>query len=77
VEALPGGFVRHARGVLRVQGELAVSRALGNAPLRPFVSAHPDVAAVPLAPEDTVLVLCSDGLTDVRPPPASLLRSLL
>ncbi|KAJ1473450.1 phosphatase 2C-domain-containing protein [Baffinella frigidus] len=65
VEALPGGFVRETRGALRVQGELAVTRALGDTQLKPFVSAVPDVTTARVQEHDEVLVLCSDGLTDV------------
>jgi hypothetical protein len=41
IEATDGRVV-HARGAWRVQGDLAVSRAIGNAPLRPHIVATPD-----------------------------------
>jgi serine/threonine protein phosphatase PrpC len=43
-----GGRVEHTRGAWRVQGDLAISRAIGNAPLRPLVVADPDFRTVPV-----------------------------
>jgi len=51
VESHPGGFVtpaRAGRSVARVQGILAVSRAIGDAPLKPWVRSEPDVRVVEL-----------------------------
>ena len=56
-----GGFV--SRG--RVHGILAVSRALGDLELQPFISPEPDVSVVPIPPPaeaPSVLILASDGL---------------
>jgi protein phosphatase 2C len=44
---------------------LAVSRALGSARLRPFVSAEPEVVRVTRSSEQAALVLASDGLWEV------------
>jgi protein phosphatase 1L len=64
IEAL-GGFVSQL-GVWRVQGVLATSRALGDRPLKPFVSALPEQCERTLvAGVDDFLVLASDGLFDV------------
>lgn len=49
----------------RVMGELAVSRAIGDHCLRPYVIAHPEVTRVLRRPEDQLLILASDGLWDV------------
>uniref|UniRef100_A0A7S0R8D2 protein-serine/threonine phosphatase n=1 Tax=Chlamydomonas leiostraca TaxID=1034604 RepID=A0A7S0R8D2_9CHLO len=49
----------------RVMGELAVSRAIGDHCLRPFVIAEPEVTRVARRPEDRLLLLASDGLWDV------------
>ncbi|PNW87560.1 hypothetical protein CHLRE_02g141250v5 [Chlamydomonas reinhardtii] len=49
----------------RVMGELAVSRAIGDHCLRPFVIAEPEITSVLRRPEDTLLVMASDGLWDV------------
>ena len=59
-----GGFI--SRG--RVHGILAVSRALGDLELQPYISPEPDVSVVTLPPPETngvaptVLILASDGL---------------
>lgn len=60
-----GGFVAERAHCARVQGVLAMSRALGNRLLKPFVSATPTVATVPLTADDKFIVLASDGLYDV------------
>ena len=59
-----GGTVRVVGGVARAAGVLAVSRAFGNARLKQFVRADPEVTEVNLSRLDTC-ILCSDGLTDV------------
>ena len=59
-----GGSVSHY-GVWRVQGVLAVSRAIGDRVLKPFVSAEPEVMAYDPEPDDIFLVLATDGLWDV------------
>jgi len=60
-----GGQVLFA-GCWRVQGDLAVSRAFGDAHLKPYgVSSTPELSAISLSPRDCYLVLASDGLWDV------------
>ena len=60
-----GGQVVYA-GCWRVQGDLAVSRAFGDAHLKPYgVSSTPELSAISLTPRDAFLVLASDGLWDV------------
>lgn len=49
----------------RVMGELAVSRAIGDHCLRPYVIPEPELLMVERTPEDEVLVMASDGLWDV------------
>lgn len=49
----------------RVGGILAMSRAIGDRFLRPFVIAEPEVTFTRRGPEDELLVLASDGLWDV------------
>jgi serine/threonine protein phosphatase PrpC len=46
-------------------GILAMSRAIGDLFLKPYVSATPDVREMPLGPSDEFLVLASDGVFDV------------
>eukprot|EP01138_Halocafeteria_seosinensis_P015443 gb/GECG01015761.1/.p1 GENE.gb/GECG01015761.1/~~gb/GECG01015761.1/.p1 ORF type:complete len:584 (+),score=64.03 gb/GECG01015761.1/:1-1752(+) len=59
-----GGIVQFF-GVWRVQGVLAVSRAIGDRLLKPFVTATPEVKSKILEEEDKYLVLATDGLWDV------------
>ncbi len=49
----------------RVQGVLAMTRALGDHALRPYVVAEPEVARVARREGDQLLLLASDGLWDV------------
>jgi len=51
-----------------VNGQLSVSRALGDSNLSPFVSPVPDIYEQPLSYEDDFLVLASDGVWDVMTP---------
>ena len=60
-----GGHVIFA-GCWRVQGDLAVSRAFGDAHLKSFgVSAEPQLSRFDLMPGYAQLILASDGLWDV------------
>lgn len=62
IEAL-GGVVRNGR----VQGQLAVSRALGDANFAPFISPEPYLRSVTCTEDNTHLILACDGLWDVFP----------
>eukprot|EP00762_Andalucia_godoyi_P001099 ANDGO_01983.mRNA.1 Protein phosphatase 2C homolog 1 len=57
-----GGFVSNDG---RVNGVLAVSRALGDLFLQPMVSPEPYVFCMDLKPTDNLLVMACDGLWDV------------
>jgi len=46
-------------------GVLAVSRAIGDHCLRPFVIAQPEITILARKPDDELLLLASDGLWDV------------
>lgn len=46
-------------------GELAVSRAIGDHCLRPYVIPEPELLMLERSAEDEVLVMASDGLWDV------------
>ena len=59
-----GGKVIHW-GRWRVQGVLAVSRAIGDVPLQPFVTCEPEIIEREIGSEDAYLVLGSDGIWDV------------
>jgi protein phosphatase 2C len=64
IEAL-GGRVVDVQGVMRVNGELAVSRSIGDNRYHPFVIPHPDVYYYPLNNGNKFIILASDGLWDV------------
>ncbi|PAN19164.1 hypothetical protein PAHAL_3G253600 [Panicum hallii] len=49
----------------RVLGVLAMSRAIGDGYLKPFVTAEPEVTVTESTDEDECLILASDGLWDV------------
>jgi len=59
-----GGFVSHI-GCWRAMGILAMSRAIGDLFLKPYVSAEPDVSAMALEATDEFVILASDGVFDV------------
>ncbi|HOJ43063.1 MAG TPA: PP2C family protein-serine/threonine phosphatase [Syntrophorhabdaceae bacterium] len=59
-----GGFVIRF-GVARVQGELAMSRAIGDAHLKPYVIAEPFVISGLLGRENDFVVVACDGIWDV------------
>ncbi|KAL4452740.1 hypothetical protein ABPG75_008402 [Micractinium tetrahymenae] len=69
-----GGFLSEIGGITRVNGNLNLSRAIGdlrykmNSELEPkdqIITAEPDVAVQRLVPEDRFLVLACDGIWDV------------
>ncbi|KAF8658052.1 hypothetical protein HU200_059516 [Digitaria exilis] len=58
-----GGYVsRGSSGVWRVQDCLAVSRAFGDASMKPWVTCDPEVTRRRLTPDCRFLVVASDGL---------------
>ncbi|CAI5508758.1 unnamed protein product [Closterium sp. Naga37s-1] len=63
-----GGFVDTATGMPRVQGILAVTRGMGDAHLKAFITPQPDVAQVRVGADCSALILASDGLWDVVSP---------
>jgi serine/threonine protein phosphatase PrpC len=63
IEAQGGRVI--AYDVARVQGVLAMSRSLGDGPLKPFVTAEPRVARGFFGRGDDVAVIACDGLWDV------------
>lgn len=69
-----GGFLSEIGGVCRVNGNLNLSRAIGdlkyknNADLPPkdqIITAQPDIRRFSLAPDDRFFVLACDGVWDV------------
>ncbi|GMH19064.1 hypothetical protein Nepgr_020905 [Nepenthes gracilis] len=59
-----GGRVIYWDGA-RVLGVLAMSRAIGDNYLKPYVSSEPEVTVTERAEEDECLILATDGLWDV------------
>lgn len=51
-------------GAWRVNGQLAVSRAIGDAEYKPYVTAKPDIEEITLDGTEDFLVLACDGLWD-------------
>lgn len=52
-------------GRWRVEGLLAVSRSIGDASLKPYITAEPEVCEYDVGKDDWFLVLSSDGVWDV------------
>jgi protein phosphatase 1L len=65
-----GGFVAFKSGAFRVNGILAMSRAVGDCFLKPAgVTAEPDLFYRRLSSDDEYLVIASDGLWDALTAP--------
>ncbi|KAJ0551379.1 putative protein-serine/threonine phosphatase [Helianthus annuus] len=60
-----GGRVIHWDGVMRVLGVLAMSRAIGDDYLKPYVIPEPEVTVTERMDDDECLIIASDGLWDV------------
>mmetsp|Transcript_12502 Transcript_12502/g.23461 ORF Transcript_12502/g.23461 Transcript_12502/m.23461 type:complete len:553 (+) Transcript_12502:703-2361(+) len=52
-------------GRWRVEGKLAVSRAIGDLALKPYVTSTPDITDYMIKSDDLFLVIASDGIWDV------------
>jgi protein phosphatase 1L len=52
-------------GRWRVEGLLAVSRSIGDASLKPYITAEPEICEYDIGKEDLFLVISSDGVWDV------------
>ena len=52
-------------GRWRVEGLLAVSRAIGDASLKPYITSEPEVCEYDIGKDDWFLVMSSDGVWDV------------
>lgn len=51
-------------GVWRVQGSLAISRAIGDAHMKEWVTSEPEINRVALSTDCEFLIIASDGLWD-------------
>ncbi len=66
IERAGGSLKRSSDGLLRVNGHLRVSRALGDCAFKPYgVTSEPDVSCFPLTGSERYLVMGTDGLFDV------------
>lgn len=59
-----GGIILHVGGTDRVNGVLAVSRAIGDQGLKEFVVAEPEIFQRKLVGDEDLFVVASDGLWD-------------
>jgi protein phosphatase 1L len=61
-----GGYISH-HGVWRVNGNMAVSRSIGDVALKPYIIPTPDITGYTIDKDgnDNFLVIASDGLWDV------------
>lgn len=70
IEALGGCVVYF--GAWRVNGSLSVSRAIGDAEHKPYISGEPEVEEFILEGDEDFLILACDGLWDVVKPPEAV-----
>lgn len=63
IEAMGGSVVFW--GTWRVNGQLAVSRSIGDVDYKPYVTGKPDVSSYDLTGDEDFLLLACDGLWDV------------
>ncbi|KAF8404346.1 hypothetical protein HHK36_009229 [Tetracentron sinense] len=59
-----GGSVNCCHGILRVQGTLAVSRAIGDLDWKEWIISEPETRKLHLTPDCEFLIIASDGLWD-------------
>ncbi|XP_066938816.1 mucin-5AC-like isoform X4 [Macrobrachium rosenbergii] len=59
-----GGCVINIQGTWRVLGQLAVSRAIGDADYKPYVSSECDIKSLEIEGDEDFLILACDGLWD-------------
>ena len=56
------GFITNKGGVSRVDGEIAVSRAIGDKNLKQYLISEPEIMNYMINEEDDLLVLSTDGI---------------
>jgi serine/threonine protein phosphatase PrpC len=47
---------------MRVQGVLAVTRAIGDLAFKDYISSEPEISSIQISPQDQYLILSTDGL---------------
>jgi serine/threonine protein phosphatase PrpC len=48
--------------IMRVQGVLAVTRAIGDLAYKEFITSEPELGSIQISPQDQYLILSTDGL---------------
>ena len=61
---LQGGYVNCRNGVWRVNGSLAISRAIGDPHMKEWIICEPEIRKLPLTSDCDFLIMASDGLWD-------------
>lgn len=59
-----GGTIVNVGGDLRVNGVLNITRSLGDLAAKPMISSEPEFSTRPLADDDYLLFVASDGVWD-------------
>ena len=67
-----GGSVVNLGGCLRVQGVLAVSRAIGDSNFIPYISSDPDITTVEMDGTEDFIIAACDGLWDTVTPDVAI-----
>ncbi|XP_059610474.1 serine-rich adhesin for platelets-like [Phlebotomus argentipes] len=62
--ARQGGACIMYNGVWRVNGQLAITRAIGDVDYKPYVTSEPEIMSIPLDGDEDFLIMASDGLWD-------------
>lgn len=52
------------QGIDRVNGQLAITRAIGDRDLKPFITSEPEVFSFELDGDEDFVIMGSDGLWD-------------
>jgi len=69
VEGLGGAIIHY--GTWRVNGQLAVSRAIGDGEYKPLITAQPDITTIVSKGNEDFLIIACDGLWDMVTPEES------
>lgn len=59
-----GGYVMSIKGISRVNGQLCVSRAIGDNGMKDVVIAVPDIQTITITDDDDFLIMACDGVWD-------------
>lgn len=52
------------QGIYRVQGQLAITRAIGDTELKPYITSEPEIVSFQLEGDEDFIIMASDGLWD-------------